>query len=74
MYHSIRHQTKFRYNEPVRETIMEVRLQPRTEWTQHLLSFDLQVSPRARVLQYKDHLGNTYTTSASRDRWRRCRL
>jgi transglutaminase-like putative cysteine protease len=59
MYHSIRHQTKFRYNEPVRETIMEVRLQPRTEWTQHLLSFDLQVLPRARVLQYRDHLGNT---------------
>lgn len=58
MYHSIRHQTKFRYLEPVRETIMEVRLQPRTEWTQHCLSFDLQVTPRARVMQYRDHLGN----------------
>jgi transglutaminase-like putative cysteine protease len=59
MYHSIRHQTRFRYADPVRETIMEVRLQPRTEWTQHCLSFDLQVSPKARVLQYRDHWGNT---------------
>jgi transglutaminase-like putative cysteine protease len=59
MYYAIRHQTKFRYAEPVRETIMEVRLQPRTEWTQHCLSFDLQVTPRAAVFQYRDHLGNT---------------
>jgi transglutaminase-like putative cysteine protease len=59
MYHSIRHQTKFRYAQPVREILMEVRLQPRTEWTQHCLSFDLQVTPKARILNYRDHLGNT---------------
>ena len=58
MYYAIRHQTKFRYAEPVRESIMEVRLQPRTEWTQHCLSFDMQVTPRCRVLQYRDHLDN----------------
>jgi transglutaminase-like putative cysteine protease len=58
MYYSIRHQTKFRYAQPVAETVMEVRVQPRTEWTQHCLSFDMQVSPRARVLNYRDHLGN----------------
>lgn len=59
MYYSIRHQTKFRYSEPARETMMEIRLRPRTEWTQHCLSYDLQVSPRARILSYRDHLGNT---------------
>ena len=41
MYYSIRHQTKFRYSHPVSESIMELRLQPRTEWTQHCLSFEI---------------------------------
>lgn len=59
MYYSIRHQTKFRYAQPVAETVMEVRVQPRTEWTQHCLSFDIQVWPRARVMSYRDYLGNT---------------
>jgi transglutaminase-like putative cysteine protease len=58
LYYSIRHQTKFRYAQPVAETVMEVRVQPRTEWTQHCLSFDIQVWPRARVMNYRDHLGN----------------
>lgn len=58
MYYSIRHQTKFRYAQPVAETVMEVRVQPRTEWTQHCLSFDIQVWPRARVMSYRDYLGN----------------
>lgn len=59
MYYSIRHQTKFRYAQPVAETVMELRMQPRTEWTQHCLSFDIQLSPRARMHSYRDHLGNT---------------
>lgn len=59
MYYSIRHQTKFRYQQPVAETVMELRMQPRTEWTQHCLSFDIQLSPRARLHSYRDHLGNT---------------
>lgn len=59
MYYSIQHETKFRYANPISETIMEVRLHPRTEWTQHCLSFQLDVCPRARVFQYRDHLGNT---------------
>jgi transglutaminase-like putative cysteine protease len=33
-------------------------VQPRTEWTQHCLSFDIQVWPRARVMNYRDYLGN----------------
>lgn len=58
MYYSIRHQTKFRYAEPVSESIMELRLQPRTEWTQHCLSFEIATAPRSRLLSYRDHLGN----------------
>lgn len=58
MYYSIQHQTKFRYSSTISETTMEVRLQPRTEWTQHCLSFELEVDPRARLFHYRDHLGN----------------
>lgn len=59
MYYSIQHQTKYRYSEPISETTMEVRLQPRTEWTQHCLSFHLDITPRVRVFQYEDHLRNS---------------
>jgi transglutaminase-like putative cysteine protease len=58
MYYSIQHQTRFRYDAPVSESIMEVRMQPRTEGTQRCTSFFVKVSPKARVLQYRDHLGN----------------
>lgn len=59
MYYSIRHATHFRYERPVSESIMEVRMQPRTEGPQHCRSFQLLVSPRRRVLHYRDYLGNT---------------
>lgn len=59
MYYSIRHQTRFRYDSPVSESIMEMRLQPRTEWTQHCLSFEIELDPRTRVFHYRDYLGNT---------------
>ena len=59
MYYSIRHQTRFRYSSPVSESIMEMRLQPRTEWTQHCLSFEIDLEPRTRVFHYRDYLGNT---------------
>ena len=38
---------------------MEMRLQPRTEWTQHCLSFEIDLDPRTRVFHYRDYLGNT---------------
>ena len=58
MFYSIRHITKFRYSAPVSESIMEVRMQPRTEGTQRCLTFQLSVLPRARVALYRDYLGN----------------
>lgn len=59
MFYSIRHVTHFKYDSAVSESIMELRMQPRTEGPQRCLSFDLLVSPRARVHQYRDHVGNT---------------
>jgi transglutaminase-like putative cysteine protease len=57
-FYSIRHLTRFRYEQPVSESIMEVRMHPRTDAAQHCLSFSLSVSPRCRVFSYRDHYGN----------------
>ncbi len=58
MFFSVRHQTRFKYDSAVQESIMEVRKQPRTEGAQRSLSFDLLVSPKTRILNYRDYLGN----------------
>ncbi len=58
MYYSIRHITRFRYSTPISESIMEVRIQPRTEGTQHCLDFRLVTSPRSRILDYRGEQGN----------------
>lgn len=58
MIYSVRHVTKFRYTPAVRESIMEVRMQPRTDGNQRCLSFDLNVKPNAVMMQYRDFLGN----------------
>jgi transglutaminase-like putative cysteine protease len=56
---SVRHVTTFRYEPAVRESLMEVRMQPRSEAQQRCLSFHLEVEPSAQILQYRDFLGNT---------------
>ena len=57
-FYSIRHLTRFRYENPVSESIMETRMHPRSDHSQHCLSFSLSVSPRCRVFSYRDHYGN----------------
>jgi transglutaminase-like putative cysteine protease len=59
MYYSIRHVTRFRYGARVYESVMEARMQPRSESTQRCYSFKLAVQPRARVYFYRDSLANT---------------
>ncbi len=58
MYYSIRHLTKFRYSAHVSESLMETRMQPRSDGPQRCLSFQLVVQPKARVQSYRDYLGN----------------
>src|SRR5580693_3961203 len=58
MYYSIRHLTKFRYSTHVSESLMEARMQPRSDGPQRCLSFQLVVHPRTRVQSYRDYLGN----------------
>jgi transglutaminase-like putative cysteine protease len=57
-FYSIRHLTRFRYSDPISESIMETRMNPRSDSSQHCLTFSLSVSPRCRVFSYRDHLGN----------------
>lgn len=58
MFYSVRHITLFRYSAPVRESVMELRMQPRSEGPQTLRSFQIVTSPRAQLYAYTDHLGN----------------
>lgn len=58
MFYAIRHFTRYRYSRPIWQSIMEVRMHPRSENTQRCFTFQLSVSPRARIFSYTDHSGN----------------
>ena len=58
MFYSIRHLTKFRYSTPVSESMMELRMNPRSEGLQRCLNFQVTVTPRTRVQSYRDYMGN----------------
>src|SRR5208282_2640542 len=58
MFYSIRHVTRFRYSQPVHESVMELRMQPRSEGPQALRSFQIVTNPRAQLYAYTDYLGN----------------
>ena len=58
MFYAIRHVTRYRYSRPVWQSIMEVRMHPRTEYTQRCFTFQLSVNPRARIFAFVDHFGN----------------
>jgi transglutaminase-like putative cysteine protease len=58
MFYSIRHITRFRYSSPVHESVMELRMQPRSETGQTLRNFQIATNPRAQLYAYTDHFGN----------------
>lgn len=59
MHYLIHHNTRFRYSEPVTESVMELRMYPRTDGMQRCWRFKLLTSPSARLTEYRDYLGNT---------------
>ncbi|MFN8067010.1 MAG: transglutaminase family protein [Vicinamibacterales bacterium] len=59
MLYTIRHVTRFTYDTPVRESVMEARMQPRSDGLQRCLHFGLSTTPNSRVLMYQDHDGNS---------------
>lgn len=58
MYYSIRHVTRYRYDAPVRESVMQLFVQPKSDGPQRLQSFQIATSPRAPLHAYTDHFGN----------------
>lgn len=58
MYYAVRHFTRYRYSKPVSQTVMEVRMHPRSEMLQRCFTFQLSISPKARIFAYSDHFGN----------------
>ena len=54
----IRHVTRYHYEHPVRESVMELRMQPQKSVRQRLISFDLDLDPRAQLFSYIDPFGN----------------
>jgi transglutaminase-like putative cysteine protease len=58
MIYSVKHVTTFRYSPAVGETLMEVRLQPRSDTQQRCLAFSLDVNPRTSIMAYRDFYGN----------------
>lgn len=58
MYYTVHHVTRFRYSAPITESIMEVRIQPRSEGSQRCLDFRLHTSPKSQIMAYRDEWSN----------------
>ena len=54
----INHITEFQYAEAVRESVMEVWMQPRKGGGQRLVNFELETDPAAQLFSYADAYGN----------------
>ena len=54
----VRHVTRYLYDAFVRESVMEVWMQPQKHAGQRLISFDLDLDPAAQIFSYADTFGN----------------
>jgi transglutaminase-like putative cysteine protease len=54
----VRHVTRYQYDQPVRESVMEVWMQPQKRAAQRLISFELDLDPPAQLFSYADTFGN----------------
>jgi transglutaminase-like putative cysteine protease len=54
----VRHVTQYHYAETVRESVMEVWMQPQKGARQRLVSFELELDPPAQLFSYPDAFGN----------------
>jgi transglutaminase-like putative cysteine protease len=59
MLFNIHHKTELTYSERISESVMEVRLTPRSDGQQTLRHFHIAVGPEARVSSHVDWQGNT---------------
>jgi transglutaminase-like putative cysteine protease len=58
MYLEIRHITEYHYATSVRESVMELWMQPKRSGLQRLIRFDLALDPTAQLFSYADPFGN----------------
>lgn len=58
MLFEIKHVTQYHYAEPVRESTMELWMQPQKSASQRLVSFALEIDPTAQLFSYADYFGN----------------
>ena len=54
----VRHVTQYHYAAPVRESVMELWMQPQRSPVQRLISFELELDPPAQLFSYTDAFGN----------------
>jgi transglutaminase-like putative cysteine protease len=54
----VRHVTEYHYAGPVRESVMELWMQPQKSGSQRLVSFEVEIEPHARLFCYADAFGN----------------
>ena len=54
----VRHVTQYHYAETVRESVMELWMQPQKSATQRLVSFELELDPPSQLFSYADSFGN----------------
>ena len=57
----VRHQTCYRYEQPVAESYNEARMAAESEAGQFVLRSDLTVAPNATLLRYRDYWGTSVT-------------
>ncbi len=58
MFYAIRHFTRYSYSRFIWQSMMEVRMHPRSEGNQRCFVFQLSVNPKARIFGYTDSYGN----------------
>ena len=59
MFYTIRHVTQFVYDTPISESVMEARMQPRSDGDAALRAVRAERRrPSSRVMMYQDHDGN----------------
>ena len=54
----IRHLTQYHYAAPVRESVIELWVQPQKGGRQRLISFELEIDPSVQLFSYADAFGN----------------
>lgn len=57
-YYAVTHLTSFSYSDTITDSVMEVRMQPRSDEFQSCIRFELKISPKARSFSHRDYLGN----------------